>query len=135
MTEPLGQRIFEAAIDSYEDIILARQKVGEIAAGMGFSLLNQTRIVTAVSELARNIVVHARSGRMIVVKAVGRTGITIRFEDEGPGIADIGRALEAGYSTANSLGLGLQGAKRLTDKMEIASSPGKGTTVVVTKWL
>lgn len=129
------QELVQIGIDSDEDIIRARQKVREIAVAMGFSLLDQTRIVTAVSELARNIVVHAQSGTMTVFRAAERPGLRIVFEDHGPGIADLDKAMQESFSSVGSLGLGLQGAKRLSDAMEVSSSPGRGTTVVITKWL
>lgn len=130
-----GEEIIRLPIASQEDIVRARQKVRDVAAEMGFSLLDQTRLVTAVSELARNIIVHAESGAMTVRKPGQRRGLKIVFEDEGPGIADLASAMQEGYSSAGSLGLGLQGAKRLTDAMEIDSQPGKGTAIAITKWL
>ena len=130
-----GQLVIRLPIAGHEDIVLARQKVRDIAVEMGFNLLNQTRIVTAVSELARNIVVHAQSGAMSIFKTAEREGLRIVFADQGPGIPDIGRALQESYSSVGSLGLGLQGAKRLSDAMEIVSPPGAGTTITITKWL
>ena len=126
--------IIQLPIASLEDIVLARQKVRDAAAEMGFSLLDRTRIVTAVSELARNIVVHAQSGTMSVFQSVERPGLAVIFEDKGPGIAGLEQAMQESCSVG-SLGLGLQGAKRLTDLMEIASLPGSGTTIAITKWL
>jgi serine/threonine-protein kinase RsbT len=130
-----GNMVIQIPIAGHEDIVMARQKVRDIAVEMGFSLLDQTRIVTAVSELARNVVVHAQSGKMTVFQPTERPGLRIVFEDKGPGIADIARAMQDSYSSVGSLGLGLQGAKRLTDAMEITSTPGKGTRIVITKWL
>lgn len=130
-----GYMLLESRIGSYEDIVLARQKVRDLAGEMGFSLLDRTRIVTAVSELGRNIVVHAQSGKMTLFKHSERPGLMIVFEDKGPGIADVGQALQDSYSSVGSLGLGLPGAKRLTDQMEIVTSPGKGTTITIIKWL
>lgn len=130
-----GQKLFDFRIWNSEDIVLARQKVRDVAGEMGFSVLDQTRIITAVSELARNIVVHAASGKMTAYKTAGRAGLTIVFKDIGPGIPDIDKAMQHEFSSVGSLGLGLQGAKRLTDKMEIESHPGKGTTIAITKWL
>jgi serine/threonine-protein kinase RsbT len=103
---------------------------------MGFSTLDQTRIITAVSELARNIVVHAKSGKVLAfrVESAGKNGIKVVFEDKGQGIADIGKAMTDGFSSANSLGIGLKGARRLMDEFDLKSAPGLGTTVVVTKW-
>lgn len=131
------EKKFEINIKSDEDVILARQKVRSLANEIGFNLLDQTRIVTAVSELGRNIVVHAREGKMSAFKAQkeGKEGFQAIFEDCGPGIPDIERAMKEGFSTIGSLGLGLSGAKRLVDEFEIQSSLGKGTTVKITKWL
>jgi len=134
-TDGRGQLVIQLPVGGHEDIVLARQKVRDLAADMGFSLLDQTRIVTAVSELARNIVVHAQGGTMAVFKPAERAGLRIVFADKGPGIADIGKAMQESYSSVGSLGLGLQGAKRLMDAMEIVSEPGQGTTITVTKWL
>jgi len=131
----LGRMVIQLPIGSHEDVVVARQQVRDIAAGLGFRLLDQTRIVTAVSELARNIVVHAGSGVMTVIRPMHRAGLQIVFQDHGPGIAEVGRAMQESYSTAGSLGLGLPGAKRLADAMEIVSVPGQGTTITITKWL
>lgn len=130
-----GQKLFQIRVATSEDIVLARQKVRELTSEMGFSVLDQTRVVTAVSELARNIVVHAESGTMTVIRLAARPGIKIVFQDQGPGIPDLDRAMQEKFSSVGSLGLGLQGAKRLTDAMEIDSVPGKGTTIAVIKWL
>lgn len=129
--------IIEVQLISDEDVILARQKVRSLAQELGFSLLAQTRLVTAVSELARNIVVHARDGKVCVRwnNTGERPGIMVRFEDRGPGIADIERAMQEGFSTVGSLGLGLAGAKRLVDGFNITSTPGTGTTIEIVKWL
>lgn len=127
-------KALEVLINSDEDVILARQKVRTFAQEMGFSLLDQTRIVTAVSELGRNIVMHAKEGIVRIYNSEERPGIKIVFEDHGPGIPDINKAMEEGYSTVGSLGLGLKGAKRLVDEFVIKSSPGKGTTVTIVKW-
>lgn len=133
--EQQGTKIIEVSISSDEDVIFARQKVRSISQQIGFSLLDQTRIVTAVSELARNIVIHAKEGKMSVFKIEKRQGLQLIFEDKGPGISDINRALEVGFSTVGSLGLGLKGAKSLTDEFDIKSEMGKGTTVSIIKWL
>ena len=125
-------------IATYEDIIVARQAVKTRMRDMGFSILAQTRMVTAVSELARNIIVHAESGRMTtdsVVEAGGRSGIACTFEDTGPGIADIDRALTAGFSTVRSMGLGLSGARQLCRSFDIQSTVGVGTRVWIAEWL
>lgn len=130
-------KVEEISIMKDEDVILARQRVRSQAQEMGFSLLDQTRIVTAVSELARNIVVHAKEGKVSVfkTKAGDKPGLKIVFEDKGPGIPDIGKAMEEGFSTIGSLGIGLKGAKRLVDEFDIESYPGKGTIVTITKRL
>ena len=122
------------SICSDEDVILARQKIRVLAQKMGFSLLDQTRLVTAVSELARNIVVHAKTGRVTYAREDERQGIRVLFEDDGPGIPVLASAMKEGYSTIGSLGLGLTGSKRLVDEFSIASEPGKGTRVEIVKW-
>lgn len=136
MAEP-QEKLLEMPITSDEDVITARQKVRAIAQQQGFSMLDQTRVVTAVSELGRNIVVHAGKGEMIVYRAEegDRDGISIIFADNGPGIADVDQALIDGYSTVGSMGLGLKGASRLVDRFNIESNPGAGTTITITKWL
>lgn len=127
----------EIFITSDEDVILARRRVRMQAQEMGFSLLDQTMLVTAVSELARNIVVHAKKGRVSIFKAKveDKTGLKVVFEDKGPGIPDIEKAMEEGFSTVGSMGIGLKGARRLVDEFDIKSLLGKGTTVTITKWL
>lgn len=131
-------RLFEVAIATYEDVILARQKVKNLMQEMAFSVLATTRMVTAVSELARNIVVHAGTGAMTVertAKAPARgEGIVCRFEDSGPGIPDIDRAMQPGFSTSNSMGLGLSGAKKLCKSFTIASEAGQGTRIAIGEW-
>jgi serine/threonine-protein kinase RsbT len=134
-TDGQGHMVLQLPIESSEDVVLARRKVRNTAAEMGFSLVDQTRIVTAVSELARNVVVHAQSGTMTVFRPAERPGLKIVFEDNGPGIVDIGKAMQDSYSSSGSLRLGLQGAKRLSDAMEITHRPGKGTVIAITKWL
>ncbi|OGW33988.1 MAG: anti-sigma regulatory factor [Nitrospirae bacterium GWC2_56_14] len=136
MAEP-REKLFEMPITSDEDVIMARQKVRAIAQQLGFSMLDQTRVVTAVSELGRNIVVHAGKGDMNVFRAEEgeRSGISIIFSDNGPGITDVDQALTDGYSSVGSMGLGLKGASRLVDRFDIDSNPGAGTTITITKWL
>jgi len=114
-------------ITSQLDVITCRQKAREVAINMGFGLADQTRLATAVSELARNALRHAGGGSCLIhaVETDGRYGIQVLISDEGPGIADIKRAMEDGYSTDKSLGLGLLAAKRLVHAMEIDSQPGK----------
>lgn len=127
----------EYKISSEGDIVTARKLVREVANALGFGLTDVTRIVTAASELTRNIYVHAGSGIMRCGPARLQTkvGIEIVFEDRGPGIADINQAMEPGFSTGKSMGMGLPGSKRLMDELAITSVVGKGTTVIVRKWL
>lgn len=127
----------ELKVGSEADIVSARRMVRNSATGMGFGITDVTRIVTAASELVRNIYQYAGSGTMRCRSMVkdGRAGIILTFDDSGPGIADLGKALEMGYSTSGGLGMGLPGAKRLMDEMEIHSTPGRGTTVEIRKWL
>src|SRR6185503_18767821 len=115
-------------IRSSEDVVAVRKAVREWATDVGFSLVDQTKIVTAASELARNVIVHgggSGSMRLETLNDDYRRGLRLVFEDQGPGIHDIGRALQDGYSTGNGLGLGLSGAKRLSNEFEIQSQPGK----------
>ena len=125
------------AISSSGDIVIARQRGRALAAGLGFSGSDLTLIATAISELARNIIEYATTGEVILGQAGknGRPGIVIVARDEGPGIGDVAKALSAGYSTGQGLGLGLPGVRRLMDEFEIDSEPGHGTTVTVRKWL
>ena len=127
----------ELRIRSGDDVVRVRQLVRNVAAGSGLSLVDQTKLVTAASELARNTLVHGGGGgaRIEVVKSpTGRTGIKLHFTDEGPGIADVDLALTDGWSSGVGLGLGLSGARRLVDEFELTSKPGTGTSVVVVKW-
>jgi serine/threonine-protein kinase RsbT len=126
------------ALESEHDIIIARSEVRGIAARLGFRLIDQTRLVTVSSELARNIVKYARRGRMIAQPldaAQGRPGLRLIFEDNGPGIPDIAAAMRDGFSTGRGLGKGLPGSKRLVDVFEIESEVGRGTRVTVVRWL
>ena|SRR5437660_8798662 len=125
------------AIRSDLDIIAARQTGRSEAAQLGFSLSAVTLIATAISELARNIVMYAKEGEIILrrVRLTDKQGIVVIAKDQGPGIPDIRRALQDGYSTSRSLGLGLPGVRRLMDEFEIESEPGKGTVVTVKKWI
>ena len=127
----------ELAIQSGDDVVRVRQLVRVRAAENGLSLVDQTKLVTAASELARNTLVHGGGGtaRVEVVKSTnGRTGVRLHFTDEGPGIADIDLALRDGWSSGTGLGLGLSGSRRLVDEFELDSKRGAGTTVVVVKW-
>lgn len=107
------------------------------ALEMGFNLVDQTKLITAASELARNTLIHGGGGALVIenIQNGARRGLHLVFEDQGPGIADINLALQDGYTTAGGLGLGLGGAKRLCNEFEIQSQVGKGTRVCVTKWI
>ena len=121
---------------SNEDVVRARQAARKYAIGLGFSLVEQTKIVTAASELARNTVIHGGGGTLLIesLNHDDRRGLRLKFEDQGPGIANIDQALRDGYTTGNGLGLGLGGSKRLANEFEIHSEPGKGTRIVFTRW-
>jgi serine/threonine-protein kinase RsbT len=126
------------ALESEHDIIIARSEVRALAVRLGFRLIDQTRLVTVTSELARNIVKYAKRGRMLAQpldSAQGRTGLRLIFEDSGPGIPDIGAAMRDGFSTGRGLGKGLPGSKRLVDLFEIESTVGVGTRVTIVRWL
>ena len=119
-----------------EDIVRVRQTARAWAVTIGFSLVDQTKIVTATSELARNTIDHGRGGnvRLRWVENGARKGLRLDFTDTGPGIANIELALRDGYTTGTGLGLGLSGSRRLMNEFEIESEPGKGTRVSVTRW-
>lgn len=123
-------------IRSSPDLTLVRQKVRLWSLELKFSAVEQTKIVTAASELARNTLVHGRGGQVILqlLREGVRFGLRLSFEDKGPGIPDIQLAMRDGYTTVNSLGLGLGGARRLVNEFEISSKVGEGTRVRVTKW-
>jgi serine/threonine-protein kinase RsbT len=126
----------ELAIQVEGDIVAARFMVREFAVRIGFGITDVTRIVTAASELARNVYKYGGGGvmRLRRVESQDRSGIELQFIDRGPGIADISRALEPGYSTGRGLGLGLPAVKRLMDELQIESNVGQGTRVVLKKW-
>jgi serine/threonine-protein kinase RsbT len=119
-----------------DDIVVARQAGRDLAESLGFSLTDLTLITTAISEVARNITSYTNGGevRVSTVDRQGRIGLVVEAVDFGPGIADIDRALEDGYSTRAGMGLGLPGARRLMDEFEIQSAVGRGTTVIMRKW-
>ncbi|HEY1497296.1 MAG TPA: anti-sigma regulatory factor [Candidatus Solibacter sp.] len=123
-------------VQSSEDIVVVRQRVRARAIQEGFSLVDQTKLVTAASELARNTMTYGGGGTVLieVLNHGGRRGLKVTFEDKGPGIADIEMAMKDGYTSGVGLGLGLSGAKRLSNEFEIASSPGKGTRVTIVRW-
>jgi serine/threonine-protein kinase RsbT len=118
------------------DVVTARQRARVLVSGLRFSISELTLIATAISEVARNIVTYAGRGEIVlrIVQRGPRRGLLVIARDQGPGIADIPRAMEDGYSTSRSLGLGLPGSKRLMDEFELASELGKGTEVTMTKW-
>jgi serine/threonine-protein kinase RsbT len=126
----------ELPLHSQDDVVTVRQAVRARAIGLGFNLVNQTKIVTAASELARNTVVHGGGGvaRIETVTDAGRTGLRLTVEDKGPGISDIDRAMQDGFTTGTGLGLGLGGSKRLANEFQIVSSPGAGTRVTIVRW-
>lgn len=126
------------ALEDEHDIAVARNETRRAAADLGFRVIDQTRLATVASELARNVVKYAGRGRMIAQAAAGpagRTGLRLIFEDSGPGIPDIDSAMRDGFSTGRGLGKGLPGSKRLVDEFEIESTVGRGTRVTVVRWL
>ena len=124
---PLGREL---------DVVSVRQAARAAMKEMGFGIVDQTKMVTAASELARNIVNYGGGGlvRMQQLTVGGRVGLRLAFVDEGPGIADVELALTDGYSSGHGLGLGLGGSRRLVNEFDIVSSPGRGTTVTITRW-
>ena len=121
---------------SEHDILLARQTVRRLAQEIGLSLVDQTKLVTATSELARNAVTYGGGGHMAwhVLGEGARRGLRLTFADQGPGIADLQRALTDGFTTGGGLGIGLGGSKRLVDEFHVDTAPGAGTRVTITKW-
>jgi serine/threonine-protein kinase RsbT len=130
---PVREKI---TINEQSDVVRLRHAVRTIALELKFSVVDQTKIVTAASELGRNTLVHGHGGSctLEVLDRDGRVGLRLVFEDDGPGIADIQLALKDGYTSGDGMGLGLGGAKRLMSEIEIISTPGKGTRVSVTRW-
>ena len=127
----------ELPIQSGDDVVRVRQQVRVVAAESGLSLVDQTKVITAASELARNALVHGGGGAArieVITSGHGRKGVRIDFTDDGPGIADIDLALTDGWTSGGGLGLGLSGARRLVDEFELISKPAGGTSVVVVKW-
>ena len=124
-------------INTDSDIVVARQKGRELATGLGFSSIDSTIIATAISELARNIVLYAQRGVILInlINHGGKAGIRVVARDEGPGISDLAQVMQEGFSTSGNLGLGLKGVKRLMDEFEIQSDVGRGTVVAVKKWV
>ncbi len=123
-------------VRSDSDVVAVRQTVRAWAVEGGFSLIDQTKLVTAASELARNTLIYGGGGevRLEVVRDGARRGIRLVFEDRGPGIADVEQALRDGFTSGNGLGLGLGGSRRLVNEFEVVSRPGEGTRVTVVKW-
>lgn len=123
-------------INDESGLILLRTTIRDLTAGLGFSTLEQTKLVTAASELGRNMLLYAKKGHVLIeqLQQNGRQGLKITFADQGPGIADLKLALQNNYSTGTGLGLGLPGAKRLVNEFDIQSVPGKGTTITIITW-
>jgi serine/threonine-protein kinase RsbT len=123
-------------IRNEEDVVLARHEIRNLADELGFSIINKTRLATAVSELSRNILVHGQGGHMDfrALREEDRVGIQCIFTDQGPGIENVDQAMQEGFSTARSLGQGLPGTRRLVEDFAISSEPGKGTSVEIRKW-
>jgi len=126
----------DVQIRSDADIVIARRRGRLLAERSGFSTTDQVLFTTAISELARNILLYARGGRIVLrqVRNYNTHGVMVIASDNGPGISDVARAMEPGYSTSSSLGLGLPGVKRLMDEMSIDTRVGLGTTITATKW-
>jgi serine/threonine-protein kinase RsbT len=125
------------SIGSDSDIVTARQRGRALVAELGFSITDTVMVATSISELARNIVLYAGRGEIVLGVAVndlGKRGVVVVARDEGPGIDDVGRAMRSGYSTSGSLGLGLPGVNRLMDEFQILSVVGKGTVITAKKW-
>jgi serine/threonine-protein kinase RsbT len=133
MTTQKSERV---DIRSSDDVVKVRQVARTLALGAGLSLVDQTKIVTAASELARNTLDYGGGGFVLaeLVEAAGRRGLRLSFEDQGPGIADIETALKDGFTSGKGMGLGLGGAKRLSNEFSIHSKPGEGTKVVIARW-
>lgn len=126
------------ALESEHDIAVARNEVRQLASALGFRPIDQTRLATVTSELARNVVKYGGSGRLIAQPTAagdGRDGLRLIFEDTGPGIADIAAAMRDGFTTGRGLGKGLPGSKRLVDEFRIESEVGRGTRVTVVRWI
>lgn len=123
-------------IRNSEDVVVVRQRVRAAAIEAGLKLVDQTKVVTAASELARNTVIYGGGGTMVLEKIMDgkRQGVRLTFEDRGPGIADLELAMKDGYTTGGGLGLGLSGAKRLSSEFEIHSKVGEGTRITIARW-
>jgi serine/threonine-protein kinase RsbT len=123
-------------IRTSQDVVLVRQRARMFAAGQGLSLVDQTKVVTAASELARNTLEHGKGGEALLetLENGTRRGVRLTFVDEGPGIPDVAAALKDGFTTGTGMGLGLPGARRLMNEFSIESTPGRGTRVMVARW-
>lgn len=123
-------------LETEQHIVASRQTVRALCQLLKFSLVEQTKMITAASELSRNTLIHGGGGRMRweVVEAAARSGLTLHFEDEGPGIADLKLAMTDGWTSGSGMGLGLPGSKRLVSDFVVDSAPGQGTRVSITKW-
>ncbi len=132
----MAPKVDRLPLRNSDDVVIVRQNVRTLAVQIGLGLVDQTKIVTAASELARNTLVYGGGGwaELGIITRGDRKGLQIVFEDQGPGIPDIAKALEDGYTTGGGLGLGLGGAKRLSSEFEIASTPGLGTRICITRW-
>jgi serine/threonine-protein kinase RsbT len=126
----------EMPLRNEHDIVVSRQAVRRLALEAGFSLVDQTKLVTAASELARNALIYGRGGdlKWSTLLDGAKRGVRLVFEDQGPGIPDIGQAMTEGWSSGSGLGLGLTGARRLVNEFELQSAPGAGTRVTITRW-
>lgn len=129
-------RRHEMPIEHEDDVVMVRRKVKQLAQQRGFDAFATAGLTTATSEITRNVWVHAKRGAAVIeeLQEGARYGLRITFVDEGPGIADLSRALQGGFSTARSLGLGLSGSRRLVDELTVDTEVGRGTTVRMVKW-
>lgn len=136
MSRDAPSRSGSVELRSEQDVVLSRQLVRRLTQELKFSIVDQTKMVTAASELSRNTVVYGGGGEMRweVVDQGGRTGLRLHFEDHGPGIPDIEVALTDGWTSGRGLGMGLSGARRLSNEFEIRSAPGEGTCVTIARW-
>jgi serine/threonine-protein kinase RsbT len=129
-------RLDSLPLKTDQDIVLARQAVRRLMQDLGFGLVDQTKVVTATSELSRNALIYGGGGVLHaeIVKDAARVGLRLTFADEGPGIPDLELAMKDGWSSGNGLGMGLSGTRRLVNDFAIDSQPGAGTRVTITKW-
>lgn len=126
----------ELALAAQEDVVVVRQSTRSLAIEIGLTIIDQTKIVTAASEIARNTVIHGGGGKatLEIIREASRQGLRLTFQDNGPGIFDVERAMQDGYSSGGGLGLGLGGSKRLCSEFSIESQVGVGTRVTITRW-